>query len=160
MGRGFWAGRVGGGKGKKRVNPETIITNQIRELLKIMRIPHRKHWAGPMSDRGIPDIIGTLPGPTKTMQAEEIAYSHPAGRALWIEVKVRGSRIRPEQLDFIEQMQTAGAVAFFAYGPEDVLRELQKISFGPAMRIQAQFPGQSEAAAKAPPEPPNPEANA
>ena len=157
MGRGFWAGR-GARKTGKRVNPETIITRQIREILKIMRIPHRKHWAGPMSDRGIPDIMGTLPGPTTTSQGDEIAYRHPAGRALWIEIKVRGHRIRPEQLDFIEQMQTAGAVAFFAYSPEDVLRELQKVGFGPAMRIQAQFPGQPEPASKPQPDPPSPEA--
>jgi len=63
MSVGGWFG-VGGrfGKGGKRENPETAITHQIRGLLRTMRVPHFKHFGGPMSERGVPDLIGTLPG--------------------------------------------------------------------------------------------------
>jgi len=54
-----------------RINPETVIVNQIRSALWTAGIPTFKHWGGPMGEPGIPDIIGTLPG----------------GRALFIEVK-------------------------------------------------------------------------
>ena len=51
--------RRGGGR---RENPETPITRQVREFLRLLRIPHLKHWGGPMSEPGVSDIIGALPG--------------------------------------------------------------------------------------------------
>ncbi len=46
----------------RRENPETGITRQIRDLLRLMSVPHIKHFGGPLSERGVSDIIGTLPG--------------------------------------------------------------------------------------------------
>lgn len=54
--------------------------------------------------RGHPDIAGVLPG----------------GRALYIEVKRPGQRLRTEQIDFLARLERAGAVAFRAESMKDV----------------------------------------
>lgn len=127
---------------RRRENPETGITNQIREMLRLMRIPHEKHWGGPMSPKGIPDILATLPGETATVREGIVIHTHPPGRALWIEIKVPGKNLRPEQEEFLDKMREAGALAFVAYGPKDVLRHLSGAGFAPAQRITMQFPSQ------------------
>lgn len=47
---------------KRGPNPETELTNSIRGVLDMMHVPHFKHWSGPFSEKGVPDLIGTLPG--------------------------------------------------------------------------------------------------
>jgi hypothetical protein len=59
---------------------------------------------------GLPDVIGVLPG----------------GRALFIEVKKPGGRVRPEQRAFLDAATRAGAVAFVAYSMDDVDARLKK----------------------------------
>jgi len=110
----------------RRKNPETAITRQIRELLKLMRVPHFKHWGGPMGEKGIPDIIGTLPGETGR------------GRGLFIEVKTPRGSVQVEQDEFLARMRNAGAVAFVARGPSDLISKLKAAGFEPAARIGLQ----------------------
>ena len=113
----FQAGVEPGGR---RVNPETIVTRQVRELLRIMRVPHYKNWGGPMGEKGVSDIIGVLP---------------PSGRAFFCELKAGRGKPTPEQEAFIERMSSAGALAFVAWGPDDLLRELRAAGYEPAFRI-------------------------
>lgn len=61
------------------------------------------------NERGIPDLIGYLPG----------------GRFLAIEVKRPKGVRRPEQIQFVADAKAAGAVAFFAESWEDVVREFE-----------------------------------
>ena len=93
----------------RRQNPETVLTAQIREVLRIMRVPCWKHFATALSPRGIPDLICVLP---------------PAGRACYIEVKTPTGSVRPEQAEFIAKVREAGAVAFIARSVKDVIDEL------------------------------------
>ena len=131
-----------GPKKRKRVNPETILTGQIRELMKLMRIPHEKHWGGPMSPKGIPDLISTLPGPSESKRADGHIIKHPGGRAFWCELKTPGKKPTDEQFDFLEKMKTAGALSFWCDNPNDFIAQLAAAKFEPAMRIKMQFRGQ------------------
>lgn len=107
----------------RRQNPETLITAQIREILKIMRVPHWKHFATALSPRGIPDLVCVLP---------------PNGRACYIEVKTPKGKVSPEQMEFISKVRESGAVAFVARSVRDVLEELRTEGFEPAKRVNIQ----------------------
>lgn len=43
------------------------------------------------------------------------------GRAVYIEVKAPGGRVRPEQKNFIEQMRSTGAIAGICHSAEEAL---------------------------------------
>lgn len=135
-----WKGREKGSK--KRKNPETIITGQIRELLKLMHIPHEKHWGGPMSAKGIPDLISTLPGASESKAEDGTVVKHPRGRALWCEVKVPGKKPTPEQYEFLDKMEAAGALSFWCDSPKEFIAHLADAKFEPAVLIRNQFPDQ------------------
>lgn len=113
-------------RGGRRVNPETLLTRQIREVLRLLRVPTTKHWGGPLSEKGVPDLIGVLP---------------PAGRALFIEVKVGRGALRPEQDQYLTVRRAAGAVAFAAWSVRDVLRELTAAGYEPAKGLSVQLGG-------------------
>ena len=104
----------------RRQNQETILTAQIREILRIMRVPCWKHFATALSPRGIPDLICVLP---------------PGGRACYIEVKTPTGKVSPEQEEFLIKARAAGAVAFVARSIQDVIIELRSQGFEPALRI-------------------------
>lgn len=104
-------------------NPESIITTQIRNMLSILKLPHWKNWGGPMGERGVPDIIGCIPG----------------GKMLLIEVKTPTGVLSPEQGAFLDRFRAAGALAFVARSPEDVVAELAAAGYEPAIRVVAQF---------------------
>lgn len=104
---------------------EADVLAQIRAMLRQLRIPHWKNWGGPMGERGVPDLIGTIPG----------------GRMLLIEVKGPEGRPTPEQLAFLERHAGAGAVAFVAREPMGVVRELAAAGYEPARAVLAQFQG-------------------
>ena len=106
--------------GGRRVNPETAITRSIRDLLRLLRVPHFKHHGGLGSERGVPDLIGHLP---------------PSGRALYIEVKTEKGRSSEEQEAFLQQAAESGAVAVVARSPRDVLDVLRAIGYVPALRV-------------------------
>jgi len=77
-----------------------------------------------MGERGIPDLIGTLPGDSGR------------GRGLYIEVKTPNGTMQVEQDEFLAKMREAGAVAFVARGPADLLGALRKAGFSPAQRLR------------------------
>ena len=111
---------------KKRQNPETAITKQIREVLRKMKVPHFKHWGGPFGSKGISDLIGTLP---------------PDGRSLYIEVKTQVGHATHDQMNFLRGMQSAGAVAFVARSWREVVSELADRGFAAAQELKKRFDG-------------------
>lgn len=64
--------------------------------------------------KGFPDIVGFLPK----------GHKRGSGLALLIEIKIPGGYISEEQMRIVEAGKASGAVSFFAYSLEDVLREL------------------------------------
>lgn len=102
---------------------EADVLAQIRELLRRLKVPHWKNWGGPMGERGVPDLIGVIPG----------------GQLLLIEVKGPGGQVSPEQAAFIERYGAAGALAFVARDPMEVLARLAGIGYEPAMTALGQF---------------------
>ena len=109
-----------GARGPRKVNPETLLTRQVRDVLRILMIPHRKVWGGPMSDKGLPDLIGTVPG---------------TGRAFFCELKIPGNRPSPEQRTFLEEHKAAGALAFWADSVVGVVNALKEAGYTPAARL-------------------------
>jgi hypothetical protein len=109
--------------GARGRNPESLITDQIRNTLRLLKIAHWKNAAAPFGEKGIPDIIGVIPG----------------GRSIMIEVKTPKGVVSPEQSLFLEKYQTAGALVFVARSPEDVVNALSEAGYGPAQRIVGQF---------------------
>lgn len=87
---------------------ERDITIQIRNYLKIKRIFHWKAWQGLGSEKGVPDILGVLPG----------------GKALMIEIKTEKGRVSEQQEAFIEKARKLGAVAFVARSVNEVMQVL------------------------------------
>ena len=86
---------------------ESDLKKQIRDLLHIKGIFHRNIWQGPMSDKGIPDLIGIF-----------------KGKPLAIEVKGPRAKIRPEQVEFLNQWVDEGGIGFIAWSIEDVIDRL------------------------------------
>lgn len=86
---------------------ERDITLQIRNYLKAKGIFHWKNWAGLGSQKGVPDILGVLPG----------------GKSLMIEVKTRKGVVSEEQKAFIENAKKLGALVFIARSMDDVIKE-------------------------------------
>jgi len=91
------------------MDTEKEITKGIRHLLRSHGIFHYKAWQGAMSEKGVSDIIGVLPG----------------GRALAIEVKTRKGKLSEHQERFLERFRSAGGLAFVARSPGDVVKELK-----------------------------------
>ena len=83
---------------------EKEITKGIRHILRTHGIFHYKAWQGAMSEKGISDIIGVLPG----------------GKAVAIEVKTQKGRLSKHQEKFLDRFKAAGGIAFVARS----LREL------------------------------------
>ena len=84
---------------------ESDITKEILKYLDKRGHFCFKHWAGMMSRKGISDIIG--------VQKE-------TGRAIFLEVKKPGGRIKDEQEEFLFEVQLRGAIGGVVYGVEDV----------------------------------------
>lgn len=120
MGLGGWAVPR-----KRRENPETPITRQIREFLALMGVTHFKHHGGLGSEPGVPDLVGHLKG---------------SGRALYIEVKVPGGKASEAQTAFIMRARETGALAFVATNPWTVVRRLAEAGYEPAKRMLPNAP--------------------
>jgi len=100
---------------------EQDIQNQIIEYLHLRRIKAYRINSGmirtdkgymvKLAPRGFSDIVGVLEG----------------GRALFIEVKMGKNKPTALQKMFLEEMREQGALAFVAWGIEDVERELSKL---------------------------------
>lgn len=87
---------------------EKDITHQIRSLLKTMGVFHYKNHGGLGSAPGLPDITGCLSD----------------GRGFWIEVKTNKGVLSDHQKRFIDNINSAGGLAFVARSVEDVIEKL------------------------------------
>ena len=74
-----------------------------------------KHWGGPMSKRGVSDLLGCLPG----------------GRMLAIECKRPGGKPSPEQIRFIKDIQDRGGLGMIADNVEVVKTALRDAGVEP-----------------------------
>ena len=77
--------------------------------------------------------------------AKEVVRLRARGRAFWCEIKVPGKDLSNDQAAFLEKMKAAGAVAFKATDPHDVIDALTQAGFKAAERIKIQFRGRPEA---------------
>lgn len=112
----------GPGARPERVREADVLAH-IRQLLRVLRVTHWKNWGGPMGERGVPDLIGTLQG----------------GRMLLIEVKGPQGVVSPEQAAFLERHAAAGALAFVARSSREVLERLAAEGYPPAVSVLEQF---------------------
>lgn len=87
---------------------EADITRQIRDLLRALGIFHFKHWGGPMSPKGLPDIMGCYDG-----------------RFFGIEVKAPGKKPTEAQSNVLWNIRKAGGISFVARSVEDVVKKLK-----------------------------------
>jgi len=99
--------RDGMGKMKQPHISEKEITHSIRSLLKQFGIFHFKHFGGPMSQRGISDLLGCY-----------------QGRFLALEVKRPGNKPSDDQIRFIENVKASGGIAGVVYSIDDVVELL------------------------------------
>ena len=104
---------------------ESELRDEVLALLDQFHLPHFKHWSGPFSKSGIPDIYVTLPG----------------GRACWIELKGPAGKPTPEQLAFIKEHSRGGCLAFFAYSIEAVIVTLADAGVECMKEVRRQFKG-------------------
>lgn len=88
---------------------EKNITKAIRDYLRIRGVEHFKHWGGPMSERGVADLICCW-----------------KGRFLAIEVKKKNGVLSADQARFLKRIQAAGGVAILAYSVDDVIRVIEQ----------------------------------
>ena len=97
---------------------ETELTKAIRSVLKTCGIFHFKHWGGPMSPKGIADILGILPtGRMLAIEVKKPGWAPPSPGA-------KAFRHHQEQQRFIDTINANGGVAFFASSIEDVINGL------------------------------------
>ena len=68
-----------------------------------------KHWSGPMSRKGVSDILGCLPN----------------GQMVAIECKRKGGKPSKEQIEFIADIKRVGGMAFIADSVETVRTALK-----------------------------------
>jgi Holliday junction resolvase len=94
---------------------EKEITREIINFLRACGCFCFKHWSGPMSRRGVSDLLGCLPG----------------GRALAIECKRPGGRPTAEQVRFLEDIKSRGGLAFIAHSVDEVKDQLADVGIHP-----------------------------
>lgn len=95
---------------------EKEIVNEIVRTLRACDCFVWKHWGGPMSKRGVSDLLGCLPN----------------GRIIAIECKRPGGRPTPEQVRFIRDIQSRGGLAMIADNAETVKNALADAGIEPA----------------------------
>jgi len=86
------------------VAKESDITRDIRKVLKQLGVVAVKFWGGPMTERGVSDLLCCF-----------------QGRFVAIEVKRSGGRLSPEQERFLERVRAAGGLGIVAYSVDDVI---------------------------------------
>ena len=84
-----------------------MLKASIRQLLDTVGIFHYNAWGGPMSPKGVPDLICCQ-----------------NGRLIGIEVKTKTGRLSPEQVEFIKRINDAGGLAFVARDLDTVINTL------------------------------------
>ena len=86
---------------------ETDITRNIQKLLREHGALPVKFFGGLYAKKGISDLL--------------VCFQ---GRYVAIEVKRPGGKVSPEQAQFLQAVRQHGGLAFVAYSPDDVVREL------------------------------------
>ena len=95
----------------KGIEPsETNIARAIRQYLRLRGIAHFKHWGGPMSERGVADLICCW-----------------RGHFLAIEVKTRKGALSDDQARFLERIKAAGGIALVARSVDDVIDAIERL---------------------------------
>ncbi len=74
-------------------------------------IPSRKYGITRNPNKGCPDLTVCI---------------HPEGKMFHIEVKIKGRKATPEQLEKLRETRCAGGLAIVAYSLEDVIEEYEK----------------------------------
>lgn len=93
---------------------ETEITRAIRHCLDVLGIEHWKNFGGPLSKKGVADILGIMP---KTFDGQ-------AGKFLAIEVKTPRGRLSKQQADFLNMIARNDGIAMVATSVDDVIDKL------------------------------------
>jgi hypothetical protein len=89
---------------------ESEIRKSIQRYLDLRGIFNFRQWQGQFSVKGVPDIVGILPG---------------SGKILGIEVKRPGGKTSDVQAEFIQHINRSGGIAFVASSVEEVALKLQ-----------------------------------
>jgi hypothetical protein len=97
---------------KDRPQSEKEIKTEIKKYLKGRGIFCWNEWQGQFSVKGVPDLIGILPG----------------GRLLGVEVKRAKGTLRPEQEEFITKINRCGGLAFVARSVTEVHERLEGLT--------------------------------
>lgn len=103
---------------------EAEVLSQVRNMLALLKITSFKHWSGPMSERGIPDVIASIP---------------PMGRLLMVEVKRPGGVVSDDQQRFLERWGASGALCLVVDDPKKLVSALADAGYEPALRVKEQF---------------------
>jgi hypothetical protein len=99
---------------------EGEIAKAILKDLRAMGVFCFKHWGGPMRAKGVPDILGVLPG----------------GRFLALEAKARKGKLTPAQASFLQSVAVNGDLAFMARSVEAARERLAEEGvFHPQRRL-------------------------
>ena len=102
-----------------RIKPlsESEITKQIRGVLRHCKIFHYKAWQGPMSQKGVADIIGIHDGRFLAIEIKHGSWWPP-------KPGTKQFKHYQAQKDFLDQVNAGGGVGFFAQGVEEVIERL------------------------------------
>jgi len=95
---------------KDRVRTEAEITKEIRYYLNTCGIWHWKNWSGPMSPKGIPDIIGIY-----------------RGKFLAVEIKKPGGKPTDLQKEFLTKVQINGGISCVVHSWEELAKFLESL---------------------------------
>lgn len=87
---------------------EREITKSIKSLLSQFGVWHFKHFGGLYAPKGIPDIIGILPG----------------GKFFGLEVKVIGGRVSVDQERVMQNIRESGGIAGVVHSVDEVVELL------------------------------------
>lgn len=100
--------------------PEKEIKRQIRDVLNASGIWHYNHYNGGAFNpkKGISDIIGIYQGRFLAIEVKHEDWMPPnPGMKSWAHYK--------DQKDFLDEVNRAGGIGFFANCPEDIILELK-----------------------------------
>jgi hypothetical protein len=101
---------------------ESGITKAIRAILNTVGIKHYKAWAGPLSERGIPDLVAIK----KVRVADLVASGQEfVGVFVGIEVKRPSAPgLRPDQEKWKRRIEASGGIFIEARSIDDVIEAL------------------------------------
>ncbi len=100
---------------------EAELTKAVRSVLNTSGLWHFKHWGGPMSPRGIPDIIGI-----RCFKIQELIDMDikKAGVFFGCELKRPGRKLTDDQEKVIRRIRMNGGIGFMADDVDTVISKL------------------------------------